>query len=109
MPEHFQVQASWLPHILRRGSCRPDWGGDGLRCSSQAIFLALADLAPCFKGVQVDALVLERTPQPLDHNIVHPPALTVHGDPDSGSPERPCELKARKLAPWSVLKISGAP
>ena len=35
------------------------------------------------EGVQINAFVLERAPEALDENVVHPLALAVHGDTDS--------------------------
>ena len=34
-------------------------------------------------GMQVDVLVFERTPQPLDEDIVGPAALAIHTDLDT--------------------------
>ena len=34
-------------------------------------------------GVQVDVFVFERTPQPLDENVVSPPAFAIHTDLDA--------------------------
>lgn len=38
-------------------------------------------LAAPFEGMQVNAPVLERVPQPLDYGVAHPPACPVHGRP----------------------------
>ena len=47
---------------------------------------------------QVDALVLERSPQPLDKHIVHPSALAVHRDTNARRLEHVGEIDAGKLA-----------
>src|SRR3712207_7234556 len=36
------------------------------------------------EGVQVDALVLQAAPQPLDEHVVQPAAAAVHGDAHPG-------------------------
>src|SRR5437763_1095206 len=41
----------------------------------------LAAIAVAF---EIDILVFERAPQPLDEDIVHPPAAAVHRDLDTG-------------------------
>ena len=74
----------------------------------------LADDAPGLEAVgermQTDGLVFERTPQPLDKDVVHAPAPAVHRDLDAGGLQVPGEGAARELAlPWSVLKIFGGP
>jgi len=48
--------------------------------------------------VQVDRLVLERAPQPLDKDIVHEPAPIIHRDVDAGLLQSPGEGKAGELA-----------
>src|ERR1700722_3116019 len=68
-------------------------------------------------GVEVDLLVFEASPQPLDEDVVHAPALAVHADCDAVILQRAGEIVAGELtAPrfregrlWSVLKISGRP
>lgn len=34
------------------------------------------------EGVQIDAFVLHRPPEPFDEDIVHPPSPTIHADLD---------------------------
>ena len=41
-----------------------------------------ARLADALVGVQVDLLVLDCPPKPLDENVVPPRAFAVHADPD---------------------------
>ena len=36
------------------------------------------------EGMEIDALILQRAPEPLDEDIVHPPAPAVHADADLG-------------------------
>ena len=59
--------------------------------------------------MQVDALVFERPPQPLDEDVVEEPALAIHRDAhaDLAQPVRPGE--GRELEPWSEFMISGTP
>jgi hypothetical protein len=76
-------------------------------------------------SVEVDLLVFQTAPQPLDENIVHAAAPAIHADHDAALFEDAGELGAGELgagelgagelaAPrfregrlWSVLKISG--
>ena len=55
----------------------------------------LADDAPGLEAVgelmQIDGLVFERTPQPLDKDVVHAPAPAVHRDLDAGGLQAPGE------------------
>ena len=44
-----------------------------------------------------DRLVFERTPQPLDEDIVHAPAPAIHRDPDAGRLLAAGEGEAGKL------------
>src|SRR3546814_5882597 len=44
----------------------------------------LAGLAPAREGVQVDALVLYRAPQPLDKDVVEKAAAPIHRDAHAG-------------------------
>lgn len=68
-------------------------------------------------GPEVDLLVLDRSPQPLDEDVVPPGALAVHADGDLGLGEHGGEGLRRELRSprlrggrlWSVLKISGRP
>ena len=68
-----------------------------------------ACLAARLEGVEEDALVFERSPQPLDEDVVHPAAAAVHRDADVGVPQRRREGELVNWLPWSVLKISGLP
>lgn len=44
--------------------------------------------------LQVDALVLERSPDMFDEDFIHSAAASVHGDPDSGGREHASERDA---------------
>ena len=66
----------------------PEPGSDGL-----------AGLGPVLEVVQVDTLVLERAPEALDEDVVHPPALAVHRYPYRGLFEYLGEVLAGELAP----------
>lgn len=48
-------------------------------------------------AVQVDLLVLERAPEPLDEDVVAPAAFPIHADRDAVVLEQPGEVGARKL------------
>ena len=48
--------------------------------------------------VQVDRLVFQRPPQPLDEDVVHAAAATVHGDAHAGVFEDAGEVEAGELA-----------
>ncbi len=51
------------------------------------------------EGVEVDALVLQGFPEPLDDNVVSPLPPAVHGDPDTGLLQSLGELHAGELGP----------
>ena len=53
---------------------------------------------------QVDAFVLERSPQPLDEHVVHPAALAVHRDADASLREHVGEVDAGELAALVAIK-----
>src|SRR5215468_3055764 len=48
--------------------------------------------------LEIDVLVFERAPQPLDEHVVHPAPATVHRDPDAGGGQRAGEGGAGELA-----------
>src|ERR1700736_3589373 len=68
-------------------------------------------------SMEVDLLIFEAAPQPLDEDVVHAPALAVHADHDPVPFQGAGEVAASELAApslrwgrlWSVLKISGRP
>src|SRR5208283_5248370 len=60
-------------------------------------------------GMQIDLLVLDRSPQPLDKDIVAPRAAAIHADRDRVLQQQASECGAGELAALSVLKISGRP
>ena len=45
----------------------------------------LAGLGAIVQIVQLDALVLQRAPEPFDEDVVHPPALATHRATLAGS------------------------
>ena len=65
------------------------------RAITQALVLALRvvkvqpdanaglGLGHCRIGIEVDLLVFETAPQPLDEDVVHAPALAIHADRDA--------------------------
>ena len=58
----------------------------------------LPGLASPLEGIEVDAFVLQRTPEPLYHNVVLPSALAVHRDTHRSFIQRLRKVKARELA-----------
>jgi len=48
--------------------------------------------------VRIDRLVFERAPQPLDEDVVHAAAPSIHGDGDPGVLEHGREVEAGELA-----------
>jgi len=56
-------------------------GGTGWRLK-QAIpwFQVRARFRAGIKGVEIDAVVLQRAPQPLNEDVVQPAATTIHAD-----------------------------
>ena len=60
-------------------------------------------------GVQVYVFVFQASPQPLDEDVVHAPALAVHADLDAWAFSTPVKSVLVNWLPWSVLKISGLP
>src|SRR4030067_636002 len=70
-----------------------------------------ADLgfASGLERMQIDGLVFQRPPQPLDHDVVHPPPLAVHRDPDAGFLEHLGELQGGELAPLVRVEDPGRP
>lgn len=57
---------------------------------------------PCFaaglESMQVDAFIFDRPPEPLDHDVVHPASLAIHGNAGAGLLEHGGECIAGKLA-----------
>ena len=49
-------------------------------------------------GAQIDLLVFDRSPQPLDEDVVALGALAVHADGDAGGHQYAREIKAGELA-----------
>ena len=60
---------------------------------------ALSGLASPLEGIEVDALVLKRPPEPLYHNVILPSPLAVHRDTHRSVPQRLRKIKAGELAP----------
>jgi len=69
-----------------------------------------ARLADAVVGSQIDLLVFDAVPQPLDEYVVPPSPFSVHADRDAVVGEHAGEGRAPvNCEPWSVLKISGLP
>ena len=58
----------------------------------------LFGLEPIRQLVQIDRLVFERAPQPLDEDVVHAAAPAIHGDRNLRRLEQTGEVKAGELA-----------
>ncbi len=50
-------------------------------------------------GVEVDTLVLRRTPESLDKDVAHPSPLAIHADPDAVAFKDAGELVAGGYGP----------
>src|SRR5271169_1534662 len=61
------------------------------------------------KGIVEDAFVFQRSPQPLDEDVVHPTTATVHRDADAGILQGAGEGKASELRALIGVEISGLP
>jgi hypothetical protein len=66
-------------------------------------------LAAVGVALEVDVLVLQRPPQPLDEHVVHPAAAAVHRDRTPAAASASVKAAEVNCDPWSVLKISGFP
>ena len=58
---------------------------------------------------QIDLLIFERAPQPLDEDVIHPAALAVHRDVDPSVREPVGEGQACELAPLVGVEDLGGP
>src|SRR5262249_9579273 len=58
-------------------------------------------------GIEVDLLVFEAAPQPLDKDVVHAAALAVHADRDRMVLQRAGEILAGELAPLVGIEDLG--
>ncbi len=73
------------------------------RVGSIGIVVADPPTDPCscltagLEGIEVDAFVFQRSPQPLDEDVVHPAATAVHRDADVGIVQGVGEGKAGEL------------
>ena len=45
---------------------------------------SMPDFAASLEGMQIDTLVFQGAPEPLDHDIVQPAPLAIHGNLDVG-------------------------
>src|ERR1041384_2624529 len=59
--------------------------------------------------VQIDALILQAAPEPLDEYVVHPAPTAVHRDACACFLQHTGEAREVNWLAWSVLKISGQP
>lgn len=58
-----------------------------------------AGLADAVVGSEIDLLVFDRAPEPLDENVVPPRSLAVHADGDGLPQKEAGEVGAGELAP----------
>src|SRR3954463_4313692 len=65
-------------------------------------------LADRVVGPEVDLLVLDRSPEPLDEDVVAPGALAVHADGDAGLAQHAGEVVAGELAARVGVEDLGA-
>src|SRR3982074_3100174 len=74
----------------------------GMRAALIVEHEVLADAGPriadAVVGMQIDLLVLDRLPEPLDEDVVTPAAFTVHADLDAVILEHLGKLGAGELA-----------
>ena len=60
-------------------------------------------------GLQIDLLVFDAAPEPLDKHIVAPGTLAIHADRDLVLEEHAGEVVAGELAALIRVEISGQP
>ena len=74
----------------------------GMRAALIVEHEVLADAGPRIAdaviGMQIDLLVLDRLPEPLDEDVVSPAPFTIHADADAARLERASELQTGELA-----------
>ena len=72
-----------------------------------------ADAGPRFAavgvGFQIDLLIFDRAPQPLDEDVVHEAAASVHRDRDPRCLQLAGNAALVNCAPWSVLSRQCVP
>lgn len=65
-------------------------------------------MAAGFKSMQINAFVFQGSPEPLNHDVVHPAPFAIHGNKDTRFLlEDGNKFSAGELTAWSVLNISG--
>lgn len=64
-------------------------------------------LAAGVEGIEEDAFVLQRPPQALDEDVVHPTAAATHRDADTGIAQRVGESEAGELAALVGVEDAG--
>jgi hypothetical protein len=62
-----------------------------------------------FEGIQINALVFQRSPQSFNEHIVQPATASVHRYANFLRQQQAGELRAGELTSLSVLNISGLP
>src|SRR6516162_1441407 len=60
-------------------------------------------------ALEIDLLVLERAPQPLDEHVVHPAPATIHRDAHAGSRQRAGEGSGSERAALVCVEDAPAP
>ena len=61
------------------------------------------------EGMEVDALVLQGSPEPLDEDVVHPPAPAVHADTHLGVAQHAGERETGELTALISIEDFGPP
>src|SRR5665811_2107497 len=56
-----------------------------------------AGLGNALVSFQVHLLVFDAPPEPLDEDVIHPTAPSVHADPDAVGAQQPCEARRGEL------------
>ena len=69
----------------------------------------MSRLADRFVGSQIDLLVFDAAPQPLNEHVVPPGPFAVHADGDAVAGKQVGEGRPGELRALSVLKMSGLP
>ncbi len=66
-----------------------------------------AQFSAGFESMQIYAFIFQRTPQPLNENVVHPAAAPIHADPDALGLQNPAKAGAGELTVLIGIHNSG--
>ena len=103
MPGRQVINVHSIRCVTVKRSVRP-----GLVIERQVALQSLVRGADGLVGVQIDLLVFDTLPQPLDTHLVAPTPFPVHADQDAVVFQQPRELQTGQLIPLisSVLTFS---